>query len=186
MKVIETPISGLILFAPAVYEDDRGYFFESFRASFFESLGLHRAFIQDNQAYSLRGTLRGLHFQTGSTAQAKLVRVPYGEVLDVAVDLRPDSATLGEHYAVRLNDINHLQLYVPAGFAHGYLVLSESAVFAYKCDNYYAPGTEDGIRYDDTLLNINWGLSPEELIISPKDRALSSFAEYKSNLNKNL
>ena len=100
MKVIETPISGLILFAPAVYEDDRGYFFESFRASFFESLGLHRAFIQDNQAYSLRGTLRGLHFQTGSTAQAKLVRVPYGEVLDVAVDLRPDSATLGEHLSL--------------------------------------------------------------------------------------
>lgn len=186
MKVIETPLSGLILLAPDVYEDDRGYFFESFRASIFESMGMMRPFIQDNQAYSVRGTLRGLHFQTGTYAQSKLVRVPQGEVLDVAVDLRPGSATMGEHYTVRLSSTNHLQLFVPAGFAHGYLVLSDDAVFTYKCDNYYAPGTENGIRYDDPTLNINWGLATEELLISPKDRVLGSFAEYKSNLNKNF
>ena len=137
-------------------------------------------FVQDNQAKSTRGVLRGLHYQIGEAAQAKLVRVLKGEVLDVVVDIRPDSPTYGQHYSVLLSAENQQQLYVPRGFAHGYIVLSEEAIFFYKCDNFYAKDQEGGIRYNDPQLNIDWMLPPEELILSEKDQGLPSFGEHRS------
>jgi dTDP-4-dehydrorhamnose 3,5-epimerase len=170
MPVITTPIEGLIVIEPRVFADDRGYFFESFNArSFALETGLDAHFVQDNQAQSARGVLRGLHFQTGASAQAKLVRVLSGEVFDVAVDLRPQSPTLGQWYGLVLSAQNKRQLFVPRGFAHGYLVLSDTAEFFYKCDNYYDPAAEGGLRYDDPALGINWPF-PEGALLTVSDR----------------
>lgn len=173
MQVEETKLKGCFIITPAVFKDSRGYFFESFNKSKFEALTKANGdFVQDNQSFSTYGTVRGLHMQVGDSAQAKLVRVLAGEVLDVAVDLRPDSDTYGEWFSMRLSAENNLQLYIPRGFAHGFSVLSETAVFAYKCDNYYDKAAEVGIRFDDTTLSIDWGVPAEAMQLSEKDLEL--------------
>ncbi|MBN8685070.1 MAG: dTDP-4-dehydrorhamnose 3,5-epimerase [Chitinophagales bacterium] len=172
MPFFPTPIEGLIVFEPAVFSDERGYFFESYNRRTWEQAGIQCDFVQDNQARSTRGVLRGLHYQSGEMAQAKLVRVVEGEVLDVAVDLRPDSATYGQWYGIRLSAENKKQLFVPRGFAHGYLVLSETAEFAYKCDNFYSKAHEGGLRYDDPKVGIDWGFDLSQVIVSEKDKEL--------------
>ena len=170
MKIEETPLQDCYLIHDTVFEDGRGYFFESFNAKKFESLiGINVQFVQDNQSASTYGVLRGLHMQTGENAQAKLVRVLEGSVLDVAVDLRKDSTTFGNAFALELTAINHKQLYIPRGFAHGFVVLSEKAVFFYKCDNYYSKESELGIMYNDPDLKIDWQLPQDDLVLSDKD-----------------
>ncbi len=179
MAFVETPIQDLLLYTPDVFRDERGYFTESYNRRTFSAQGLTTAFVQDNQALSQYGVIRGLHYQTGASMQAKLVRVFEGRVLDVVVDLRPDSRTYGEVYAVELNTDNMLQLVVPRGFAHGYSVLSEKAVFFYKCDNFYNRESEGGIHPEDPGLNIDWGIPVADRIISEKDRILPFFGEHK-------
>jgi dTDP-4-dehydrorhamnose 3,5-epimerase len=178
MPFFETPIPDLIVFEPEVFADERGYFYESYNRRVWEEAGIHAHFVQDNQARSTRGVLRGLHYQTGGAAQAKLVRVIEGEVLDVAVDLRETSATCGRWYGIRLSAENKRQLFVPRGFAHGYLVLSETAEFFYKCDNFYSKAHEGGLRYDDPALNIDWEFDLEQVIVSEKDKVLPFFGEH--------
>lgn len=173
MQVEATKLAGCFILKPTVFHDNRGYFFESFNKQKFEELtGQSGDFVQDNQSKSNLGTIRGLHFQKGDSAQAKLVRVLEGEVLDVAVDIRPSSATYGQYVAIKLNTENNYQLYIPRGFAHGFAVLSETAVFAYKCDNIYDKAAEGGIKFDDPTLNIDWLLDPSAYIISEKDQIL--------------
>ncbi|TXF88166.1 dTDP-4-dehydrorhamnose 3,5-epimerase [Neolewinella aurantiaca] len=171
-----TPIAGLQVFTPRIFGDERGYFFESWNEQTFAAAGIDTRFVQDNQARSSRGVLRGLHFQTGEHAQAKLVRVIEGEVFDVAVDMRPGSPTLHEWFGIRLSGENQKQLFVPRGFAHGYLVLSESAVFAYKCDNFYAKHAEGGVRYDDPAIGIEWPKVDAELVVAERDLTWDSIA----------
>lgn len=178
MPVSTTPIKGLLLFEPRVFHDERGYFFESYNQQTWSEAGAHSVFVQDNEAHSTYGVLRGLHYQTGEAAQAKLVRVVAGEVLDVAVDLRPGSETYGQWYSVRLSAENKRQLLVPRGFAHGYVVLSESAEFVYKCDNFYSKAHEGGLRYDDPTLNIDWEIDLKKVIVSDKDKALPLFGAH--------
>lgn len=176
MKVESTVFKGCFIIQPQIITDHRGYFFESFnQAVFEEKTGLKVDFVQDNQSYSQKGTLRGLHFQKGNAQQAKLVRVIQGEILDVIVDLRKDSPTYGRHLTVLLNDKEQKQLFIPRGFAHGFLVLSDSATFAYKCDNYYAKDAEGGIIYNDADLAIAWPALEDEFILSDKDLVLPSF-----------
>jgi dTDP-4-dehydrorhamnose 3,5-epimerase len=169
----------MLIFEPQVWHDERGYFFESYNRNTWENAGLQVDFVQDNQARSTRGVLRGLHYQTGDMAQAKLVRVVEGEVLDVAVDLRPDSTTYGKWFGVLLSAENKRQLFVPRGFAHGYVVLSETAEFAYKCDNYYSKAHEGGLRYDDPHLNIDWNFNLADVLVSEKDLALPFFGAHR-------
>lgn len=178
MAFQNTSFQGLLLFEPRRWEDTRGYFYESYNLQVFENAGISRPFVQDNQAYSTRGVLRGLHYQTGEHAQAKLVRVILGEVLDVVVDLRPEQPTYGQHFSVLLSAENHKQLYVPRGFAHGYLVLSEEAVFVYKCDNYYAPGHEAGLHALQSGLPINWAMPESHIQLSEKDQLLPPFEKH--------
>jgi len=176
MKVKETKLNGCFVLEPNKYGDSRGYFFESFNATTFnELIGTHTTFVQDNQSYSKRGVLRGLHAQSGEFAQAKLVRVLEGEVLDVAVDVRPGSATYGEYVAVRLSAANNLQLFIPKGFLHGFVVLSETATFFYKCDNFYNKEAECGVHPLDSTLGIDWNINKEEMILSDKDKEAPSF-----------
>ena len=183
MKVQETKLKDCFIIHDTVFEDPRGYFFESFNQQRFASLiGLNVSFVQDNQSKSTKGVLRGLHFQQGDSAQAKLVRVLKGTVLDVAVDLREDSATFGQWEAVELSEENHLQFFVPRGFGHGFVVLSEEAVFFYKCDNFYNKAAEGGIVYNDTTLNIDWKLPESELLLSDKDKILPTFEAIKNTL----
>jgi dTDP-4-dehydrorhamnose 3,5-epimerase len=172
LPFIQTNIPDLLIFEPKIWPDERGYFYESYNQKTWEEAGLKVDFVQDNQARSVRGVLRGLHYQTGAAAQAKLVRVTEGEVLDVVVDLREDSPTKGQWYSIRLNADNKRQLFVPRGFAHGYLVLSDTAEFVYKCDNYYSKANEGGIRYDDPGLNIDWEFDLSKVLVSEKDLAL--------------
>lgn len=172
MPFVETPIPGLLVFEPLIWNDPRGYFFEAFNARMFEEAGITVPFVQDNQARSTYGVLRGLHYQCGAAAQAKLVRVLEGVVLDVAVDLRTESPTYGQWYSVLLSAENKKQLYVPRGFAHGYSVLSPTAEFFYKCDNYYDKRQEGGIRFDDPTLAIDWQLPDADVVLSDKDRIL--------------
>lgn len=170
MELIRTDIDGVLLLEPKVYGDSRGYFFESYSKRDFKKLtGLDVDFVQDNQSRSSRGVLRGLHFQKGEAAQAKLVSVVEGEVLDVAVDIRPGSCTFGKSIAAILSCENKRRFFIPRGFAHGFSVLSETAVFQYKCDNYYDPIAEGGIAWNDPDLAIDWHLKPDEIILSPKD-----------------
>lgn len=180
MPFTETHIPGLILFEPLLWEDERGYFFEAFNARQFEDAGIPAQFVQDNQAKSSYGVVRGMHYQVGIQAQAKLVRVLEGEVFDVAVDLREGSPTFGQWYGVVLSEQNKRQLYIPRGFAHGYSVLSPNAVFFYKCDNYYNKSQEGGIRYDDPNLNIDWGLPESAMILSPKDLELPYLGNHRT------
>ena len=173
MEIITTPLEGCFVIKPAVFTDPRGYFFESFNEQRFnEKSGLDVRFVQDNQSFSSYGVLRGLHFQTGEAAQAKLVRVLKGEVLDVAVDIRKGSATYGQWHSVLLSEENKLQFYIPRGFAHGFVVLSEQAEFFYKCDNYYSKAAEGGLHYADPELNIDWQVPAESLLVSEKDEVL--------------
>lgn len=169
MEVIKTEIDGPVILKPRVFEDARGYFFESFSKREFDDLVEKTEFVQDNESRSSRGVVRGLHFQKPPYTQAKLVRCTRGKVLDVAVDLRKDSPTYGKHVAVELSEENHLQFYIPKGFAHGFSVLSDVAVFQYKCDNYYAPQSEGGISINDEELGIDWKIPVEERILSEKD-----------------
>ncbi|WP_445453400.1 dTDP-4-dehydrorhamnose 3,5-epimerase [Flavobacterium sp. 25HG05S-40] len=171
MNFIATKLEGCFIIEPRVILDERGYFMESFNETLFQK-GVDQPvhFVQDNQSFSSKGVLRGLHYQTGAYAQAKLVRVLQGEVLDVAVDIRPESATYGEFEAIILSDENRKQFFIPRGFAHGFLVLSETATFFYKCDNFYNKESEGGIIFNDSLINIDWNYPISDLIISEKDK----------------
>jgi dTDP-4-dehydrorhamnose 3,5-epimerase len=184
MRVEKTPLADCYIIHDTVHGDQRGYFFESFnRKTFFSETGLDIDFVQDNQSKSQKGVLRGLHFQEGEHAQAKLVRVLQGKVLDVVVDLRKKSPSYGQTFAMELTEDNHQQLFVPRGFAHGFVVLSETAVFFYKCDNYYNKASERGIIFNDTDLAIDWQLPDTNLILSDKDRVLPSFQEISNDIN---
>lgn len=178
MNAIKTAIEGVLILEPRVFTDDRGYFFESYNKASFEALGLHYDFVQDNQSKSCYGTVRGLHFQKGEHAQAKLVRVLEGTVLDVAVDIRRGSPTYGKHVAVELTGENKRMMLIPRGFAHGFSVLSAKAVFAYKCDNLYCRESEGGIRFDDPALGIDWRIDMRKALTSEKDRAHPFWTEF--------
>lgn len=170
MEKKETAIPGVFVLAPRVFGDSRGWFYESYNAKVFSGLGICANFVQDNESFSCYGVLRGLHFQKGEFAQAKLVRVLAGRVLDVAVDIRAGSPTFGKHVAVELSAENKRQLFIPRGFAHGFAVLSDTAHFAYKCDNFYAPQSEGALAWDDPDLGIDWRIPADRVILSEKDR----------------
>ena len=178
MNFIETDIEGVFIVEPRVFPDARGHFFESWNRAAFEAAGLRYDFVQGNQSLSSRGTIRGLHFQKGKHAQAKLVRVIAGTVLDVAVDLRAGSPTFGRHVAAELSGENFRQLLIPRGFAHGFSVLSETAVFAYKCDNFYCREAEGGVRFDDPALGIDWRVPAAERLLSDKDQTLPFLEDF--------
>ena len=177
MNVIPTHLKGVLILEPKVFGDERGYFFEVWNQQKLLDAGTDCHFVQDNESKSRAGVLRGLHWQAAPYTQAKLVRAIAGRVLDVAVDVRKDSPTFGQHVAVELSGENKRQLFIPRGFAHGFAVLSEEAVFAYKCDNVYMPSAERGIRFDDPALNIDWQVKPDKWILSPKDTVLPLLAE---------
>ena len=180
MKFTPTKLEGCFVVDPKIFNDERGYFLESYNENVFQNgIGAQVQFVQDNQSFSTKGVLRGLHYQTGDHAQAKLVRVLHGEVFDVAVDIRPSSKTYGEHVSVLLSAENQKQLFVPRGFAHGFLVVSNTATFFYKCDNFYNKESEGGIIHNDDSLNIDWKLPKEMLIISDKDLILPTFEKAK-------
>ena len=183
MKFIKTKIPDVYIIEPIVYGDERGYFLETFNKNKFEDVIGKVSFVQDNESKSSRGVLRGLHFQKPPFSQAKLVRCIQGRVMDVALDIRKGSPSYGMHVAVELSGENKRQLFVPRGFAHGFSVLSDNAVFAYKVDNWYEPGADSGIKYDDQKLNINWGLSKEDIELSVKDKGLESFEDLLLPLN---
>ena len=170
MKIIETAIEDVVIIEPRLFKDERGYFFESFSQRDFEEKIRKISFVQDNESKSSYGVLRGLHFQKPPYAQSKLVRVIKGAVLDVAVDIRKGSPTFGKHVAIELTEENHLQLFIPRGFAHGFSVLSQEVIFQYKCDNFYAPQSEGALAWDDSDLNINWRIPTNQIILSEKDK----------------
>ncbi|MBD5310594.1 MAG: dTDP-4-dehydrorhamnose 3,5-epimerase [Bacteroides sp.] len=180
MNVIKTDIEGVVILEPRVFTDARGYFFESYNKKAFDELVGRVDFVQDNESCSSRGVMRGLHFQRPPHAQAKLVRCVRGSVLDVAVDIRRGSPTYGRHVSCLLTEHNHRQFFIPRGFAHGFAVLSDTAVFQYKCDNYYCPEADGGISILDPSLGIDWGISPEEAILSDKDRKHPLLSEFDS------
>lgn len=169
MEVIKTAIDGVVIIEPRIFADDRGYFYESWNQKEFDEKVRPVAFVQDNESRSTYGVVRGLHFQQGEHAQSKLVRVVRGSVLDVAVDLRKGSPTFGQHVAVELTEDNHRQFFVPRGFAHGFSVLSETAIFQYKCDNLYCRESEGAVAWDDPDLGIDWRIPADKVILSPKD-----------------
>ncbi|MEN8886935.1 MAG: dTDP-4-dehydrorhamnose 3,5-epimerase [Winogradskyella sp.] len=179
MIITETKLKDCFIIEPTLHTDKRGYFTESFnQQNFNKHIGKTINFVQDNESMSSRGVLRGLHYQTNAHAQAKLVRVVQGEVLDIVVDLRKASKTFGQHISVRLNGDNKKQVFIPRGFAHGFLVLKDQTIFSYKCDNYYNKSSENGILYNDVTLNIDWLLPDDELILSDKDKTLQTFQDY--------
>lgn len=180
MEIIETNMPGLIVLKPRVFEDGRGYFYESYNQQKLLAHDLNIQFVQDNQSKSSRGVIRGLHFQNPPHAQTKLVRALQGEILDVAVDIRKGSPTYGHWHAELLSEENKLQMLVPKGFAHGFSVLSDTAVVFYKCDDFYHPETEGGILFNDTDLAIDWNIPMEEALVSEKDKKLSHFREFSS------
>lgn len=183
MKFVKTKIPDVYIIEPLVYGDHRGYFLETYNKNEFEDVFGEVSFVQDNESKSSRGVLRGLHFQKPPFAQAKLVRCIKGKVMDVALDIRKGSPTYGMHVAVELSGENKRQLFIPRGFAHGFSVLSDNAVFAYKVDNWYSPEYDSGIRYDDQILNINWGLRDEDVKLSAKDKDLEFFKDFDSPFN---
>ena len=188
MEVIKTTIEGLVIIEPKVFQDSRGYFFESFSQREFEEKVRKTNFVQDNESMSSYGVMRGLHFQRPPYSQSKLVRCVKGKVLDVAVDIRKGSPTYGQHVAVELSEDNHRQFFVPRGFAHGFVVLSETAIFQYKCDNFYAPEADGGISIKDDTLGIDWQIPTENAVLSEKDlkhqclRDFDSPFDYNANL----
>ena len=177
MNIIETALPGVLIIEPKVFGDARGYFFESWNQAAFEAAGITNKWVQDNESKSCYGVLRGLHYQAAPYTQAKIVRAIAGTVLDVAVDIRKGSPTFGKHVAVELSGENKRQLYIPRGFAHGFAVLSDEAVFAYKCDNVYMPPSERGIMFNDPALGIDWRVKTDRFILSPKDMKNPPFAE---------
>jgi len=178
LNIKSTKFDGLFIIEPKVWGDERGYFFESYSEKALTNAGIRVDFVQDNEAKSSYGVLRGLHYQTSEFAQAKLVRVSQGEVLDIAVDIRPESRTYGDYYSVLLSEENKKQMLVPKGFAHGYIVLSETAIFQYKCDNFYSPKHEGGIKYDDPTLAIDWKVPFDKLVVSEKDSRQPLFGNH--------
>ena len=182
MNLITTPIADLLVVEPKVWKDNRGYFYESYSARAFSAAGIDVTFVQDNQSFSQRGTLRGLHAQANPFAQGKLVRVIQGSVLDIAVDIRKDSATYGQHYSIELSGENHKQLWIPPGFLHGFLTLEDNTIFTYKVSNYYDKDSEIGVMWNDADLNINWSadVAPESFLLSDKDLILPLFKDFKS------
>lgn len=180
MNIIPTVIEDVKILEPRVFEDSRGYFFESFSQKLFNEKVADTVFVQDNESRSTYGVLRGLHFQKPPVAQAKLVRVVEGAVLDIAVDIRPDSPTYGQYVSVELTAENKRQLFIPRGFAHGFVVLSPTVVFQYKCDNYYSPAHEGGIAWNDADLNIDWKVPIEDIVLSEKDKKNIAFNGFKS------
>ena len=178
MKFEKTNIPDLLIIQPDVFEDNRGYFFESFNEKKYREGGISETFVQDNISKSCQNTIRGLHLQIGEKAQGKLCQVLYGSVLDVAVDVRPESSTFGKYFSIELSDENRLQLWVPSGFAHGFLVLSESAIFSYKCTGFYDKYSERSILFNDPDLNIDWGINNP--IVSDKDLNALTFQQFKS------
>lgn len=181
MPFIQTDIAGLLVFEPNVFEDNRGYFFEAYNEKIFSEAGIDITFVQDNQSKSSYGVIRGLHYQLNPYAQAKLVRVLEGSILDVAVDVRKGSPTYGKHFDLELSAENKKQLFIPAGFAHGFSVLSETAIVLYKCNEFYSKESEGGIRFDDAVLNINWRIPSGRAIVSEKDLQLPAFEECRNN-----
>lgn len=178
MELQKTPLKDCFILKPKLFRDERGLFYETYNEHQFQKItGLQIDFVQDNQSISSRGVLRGLHYQKGKMAQAKLVRVVKGKVLDIVVDLRKNSQTFGQSFSLVLDDVENLQLFVPRGFAHGFITLSETSIFAYKCDNFYDKASEGGIIYNDATLALDWHLSKEEFIISEKDLELPTFEE---------
>lgn len=182
MNIIETPIKDLFILEPKVWKDNRGYFYESYSQKVFEDAGVQVNFVQDNQSFSQKGALRGLHAQANPFAQGKLVRVIQGSVVDVAVDIRKNSATYGQHFTVELSGENHKQLWVPPGFLHGFLTLEDDTIFTYKVTNYYDKASEIGVVWNDPTLNIDWAahLDPSQFVFSDKDLALSNFDSFTS------
>ncbi len=177
MRVVKTEIEGAVIIEPQVFGDERGYFFESYSAKWFNENVSEVNFVQDNESKSRYGVLRGLHYQLPPYTQAKLVRVVKGKVLDVAVDMRKDSPTLGKHVAVELSEENKRMYFIPKGFAHGFVVLSDEVIFQYKCDEFYAPGHEAAVRYDDPALGIDWKIPTEDIILSEKDKKHPGFKD---------
>ncbi len=178
MLITETRLKGCFIIEPKVFKDERGIFFESYRKNDFErATGQNIEFVQHNQSISKRGVLRGLHLQTGEFEQSKLITVVKGEVLDVVVDFRKDSETFGQHFKLKLSGNNRKSIFIPKGMAHGFLTLSQDAVFTYKCDDYYHPASESGILYSDDTLNIDWEYPEDALILSQKDKKLPTFKE---------
>lgn len=179
MKIIETKVKDLVVLEPRVFEDERGYFFESFNNSKMPEEIATMNWVQDNESKSTRGVLRGLHYQSGDYAQAKLVRAITGRIYDVAVDIRPGSPTYGLYHGEILSEENKRQMFIPRGFAHGFVVLSDTAIFSYKCDNYYKKDAEGGISYSDTTLDIPWPIDLADVILSEKDGQLPSFGNHR-------
>ena len=179
MNIEETALKGLLIIRPKVFEDDRGYFFESFNQARFKDYGLDLNFVQDNQSKSAKNVLRGLHFQNPPAAQGKLIQVIKGSVLDVAVDIRRNSKTYGQHVAVVLSEENKKMMYIPEGFAHGFLTLEDNTIFSYKCTNFYNPQLESSLLWNDPDLNINWGV--ENPTLTEKDKKAQLFRSFKSN-----
>jgi len=183
MEIKKTDFQDLTIIKPQVFKDSRGYFFESYNKNkLIESIG-DIEFVQDNQSKSTKGTIRGLHYQLAPFAQAKLIRVLIGEIYDVVVDLRKHSPTYGKHFGIELTEDNNTQLYIPKGFAHGFSVLSETAIVSYKTDSFYHHESERGINFSDPILNIDWKVDTNTSIISPKDKVLPSFKEAEKNFN---
>jgi dTDP-4-dehydrorhamnose 3,5-epimerase len=178
MPFIETGIPGLTIFEPKVWGDARGYFYESYNYDMFRQGGINNVFVQDNQSRSSFGVLRGLHYQVGAYAQAKLVRVIEGAVLDVVVDIREGSPTYGQHFTIELSAENKRQLFVPRGFAHGFVVISDNAEFAYKCDNFYSKDHEQGLAFDDPSLKIDWKIDLSKALLSEKDKENPRFGAH--------
>ena len=177
MNIIETALPGVLIIEPKVFGDARGYFFESWNQAAYEAAGITNTWVQDNESKSCHGVLRGLHYQAAPYTQAKIVRAFVGTVLDVVVDIRKDSPSYGKHIAVELSGENKRQLYIPRGFAHGFVVLSDEAVFAYKCDNVYMPSSERGIMFNDPGLGIDWRIAPDKILLSDKDKKHPAFAD---------
>lgn len=186
MKVIETEIEGVVIIEPTLFGDERGYFFESYSQQKFDELVRPIRFVQDNESKSKYGVLRGLHFQKGKYAQSKLVRVVEGRVLDVAVDIRRGSPTFGKYVSVELSAENKRQFFVPRGFAHGFVVLSPTATFQYKCDNLYAPTAEGSVIWNDPTIAIDWGVKSEDIILSAKDMLHPTLAEATELFDYNI
>lgn len=180
MNIIETPIKDLLIIEPKIWRDERGYFFESYNQNAFKEVGIKLEFVQDNQSFSQKGALRGLHAQANPHAQGKLVRVVKGKVLDVAVDIRKNSPTFGQHFSTELTAENFRMLWVPPGFLHGFVTLEDDTLFSYKCTNLYHKDSEIGVMWDDKDLGIDWGIPENETIVSAKDQQLSSFKDLES------
>jgi len=180
MKITTTAIEGLLILEPRIFPDDRGYFYESYNKNKFADAGITADFVQDNQSFSQKGALRGLHGQADPFAQGKLVRVLQGSVLDVAVDIRKNSPTYGQHVTVELSGTNHLQFWVPPGFLHGFVTLEDDTIFTYKVTNFYDKASEIGVIWNDPTLAIGWGVDLKDVLLSPKDEILPAFADFDS------